>query len=219
MVYFQSIKASPSPSGPNANAVPFFDRLYPAGHSIPLGYVATGLVTLAILTPAAALPGMSADQALETGAMYAETLGIAVGFSLSLKSVVFRYRPYAYSAAPAAFANPDIVNSFPSNHTTLAFASAIFAGYVFDSSHPDSPYRWAVWGAGLSLATTTAVLRVLSGDHFLSDVVAGAALGAACGFIVPRLHTIGAGEPRPGGTGLSFELLPDGATLKLSFAP
>ena len=102
--------------------------------------------------------------------MYAETLGIAVGFSLSLKSVVFRYRPYAYSAAPAAFANPDIVNSFPSNHTTLAFASAIFAGYVFDSSHPDSPYRWAVWGAGLSLATTTAVLRVLSGDHFLSDV-------------------------------------------------
>ena len=31
-------------------------------------------------------------------------------------------------------------------------------------------------------------MRVMSGKHFLSDVVAGAAAGAFCGYIVPKMH-------------------------------
>jgi undecaprenyl-diphosphatase len=219
--YFQSIKASPTSSGIDSSAIPFFDRLYVTGHSAAMGTVADGMVVVAALLPAVALPGMSLSQTLDTGVMYVETMALAIGASAALKSIVFRYRPYAYAASPSDFSNPDIASSFPSNHSTLAFASAVFAGYLFDRTHPDSPYRWAVWGAGLGLATATASIRVASGDHFLSDVVTGASLGALCGFVVPWLHTVSAEftATLPGGSKLGFEPLPDGMALKLSFAP
>ena len=219
--YFQSIKASPDAAQIDPSVIPFFDRLYVTNHNAALGYVADGLVGVTALLPAVALPGMSFNQVLDTGVMYVETMGLAIGASSALKALVFRYRPFAYGASPSAFSDPDIASSFPSNHSTLAFASAVFAGYLFDQTHPDSPYRWAVWGAGLGLATLTASIRVVSGDHFLSDVVSGAALGAACGFVVPWLHTIAAKAtvPGPGDSKLGLEPLPDGMALKLSFLP
>ena len=219
--YFQSIKASPNASQIDPNAIPFFDRLYVTTHSAALGYVADGLVGVTALLPAVALPGMSFNQILDTGVMYVETMGLAIGTSSALKSIFFRYRPYAYAAPSSDFSDPDIASSFPSNHSTLAFASAVFAGYLFDKTHPDSPYRWAVWGAGLGLATVTASIRIASGDHFLSDVVSGAALGAACGFVVPWLHTVAAKTTvqGPGDSKVGLESLPDGVALKLSFMP
>ena len=40
-------------------------------------------------------------------------------------------------------------------------------------------------------ATTTAVLRILSGNHFMTDVLTGALLGTLWGVGVPMLHTLG----------------------------
>lgn len=219
--YFKSIKASPEASQIDPNSIPFFDRLYVTSHSTSLGYVADGLVGVTALFPAVVLPGMSKAEMFDTGVMYVETLGLAVGTSEALKSIFFRYRPYAYAAPASDFSNPDIAMSFPSNHSTLAFASAVFAGYLFDETHPDSPYRWAVWTAGLGLAAVTASVRVISGAHFISDVVAGAALGSACGFFVPWLHRIAekAAVRGPGDSKLALEPLPDGLALKLSFMP
>jgi len=43
-----------------------------------------------------------------------------------------------------------------------------------------------------SLATATALLRVASGSHFMTDVLAGALIGTALGIGIPFLHaTIG----------------------------
>jgi len=148
--------------------------------------------------------------------MLAETLGLAYSADALVKSLVTRYRPYAYSSPPPSdIGSGDIASSFPSRHATLAFASAVFAGTVFDSTHPDSPYRALVWGGGLGLAAGICALRIASGDHFPSDVVAGAALGAGIGFLVPYLHRTRAEAAGEGGPTATLSASMTGLSLTL----
>ena len=157
------------------------------------------------------------------GVMYVETLGLAYGLDSLLKSAVVRYRPYAYSTStPADFSNSEITASFPSSHATLAFSAAVFTGYVFDEINPDSNLRPWVWASGLTVAAAVSTLRIASGDHFLSDVVAGGAIGAASGFLVPFLHTrLRAIKTQPNDAISSVDLEParGGIALKLSLRP
>jgi membrane-associated phospholipid phosphatase len=67
-------------------------------------------------------------------------------------------------------------SSFPSLHTTAAFA----VGTVFAESGNDD-YRWLRRVVGYGMASATAYLRVHENQHWLSDTVAGAALGIATG--------------------------------------
>ena len=45
--------------------------------------------------------------------------------------------------------------------------------------------------ASYSLATATALLRIMSGNHFMTDVLSGALLGTIWGIGVPMVHTLG----------------------------
>ena len=65
-------------------------------------------------------------------------------------------------------------DSFPSMHVSTAFA----VGTVLAESGSDD-YRWLRRGIGYGLATATAYGRLDSNAHWLSDTVAGAALGIA----------------------------------------
>ncbi|MFI5402093.1 MAG: phosphatase PAP2 family protein [Planctomycetota bacterium] len=70
--------------------------------------------------------------------------------------------------------------TFPSGHTALAFAVAVVLGAAFPRA------RW--WF--LSLACGVGASRVLMGEHFLSDVIAGGGVGYACArsvLAVPRV--------------------------------
>lgn len=64
-------------------------------------------------------------------------------------------------------------NSFPSGHTTEAFANATFLFEEYKDKN--------IWIgiAGYAVASTTAYLRIYNNRHWLSDVVAGAGLGIA----------------------------------------
>jgi membrane-associated phospholipid phosphatase len=62
-------------------------------------------------------------------------------------------------------------NSFPSGHTTTAFAAAEFLRQEYKDVSP-----W--YGiAGYAIATTTGALRVYNNRHWISDVAAGAGFG------------------------------------------
>jgi membrane-associated phospholipid phosphatase len=91
----------------------------------------------------------------------AEVLGYAIG----------RERPDATTSANEWGKGGD---SFPSLHTTVAFA----VGTVFAESGNDE-YRWIRRIIGYGVASATAYVRTSENVHWLSDSVAGAALGIA----------------------------------------
>lgn len=126
----------------------------------------------------------------EISAMYLQTLAFAVFLPSYAKGGVQRIRPYAYSAdAPQDLKqSAETRRSFFSGHTTIAFASAVFAGTVYSEFHPNSSSSTTVWIVAMSAASVVGLFRITAGAHYLTDVLAGAAVGSAVGYLVPQLH-------------------------------
>ncbi|HET9234834.1 MAG TPA: phosphatase PAP2 family protein, partial [Candidatus Eisenbacteria bacterium] len=127
----------------------------------------------------------------------AEASLIATGVSFLLKRAASRPRPYAYLPETDRPADSDYdvtaehaFESFPSNHATVAWASALSGATHFAFSRPDlsgtTHFVSGVLAGGH--ATTAGILRVESGKHFPTDVVAGSLLGAATGLGVALLN-------------------------------
>ncbi len=92
--------------------------------------------------------------------IYALSTAISSAIVLPLKKITKIQRPDG-----SAF------NSFPSGHTTTAFAAAEFLRMEYKDVSP-----W--YGiAGYAVAATTGVLRLYNNKHWVSDVVAGAGFG------------------------------------------
>jgi hypothetical protein len=87
----------------------------------------------------------------------------------TLKFAAGRLRPNETTDVDQWFDHGD---SFPSMHTSLAFA----IGTVFAESG-DERYRWLRRVLGYGVAGATGYLRLDHNQHWASDVVAGAALG------------------------------------------
>jgi membrane-associated phospholipid phosphatase len=122
--------------------------------------------------------------------MYAESALLTVGVKDVLKASFLRPRPYlAYADTSAELLeDDDRFFSFPSGHTTFAFMTASFATYIFCQSDAKDSSKWLMGGLSFAAAGATAVLRVASGVHYPTDVVAGAAIGTLVGLTVPWFH-------------------------------
>ncbi|MCZ2152225.1 MAG: phosphatase PAP2 family protein [Bryobacterales bacterium] len=107
--------------------------------------------------------------------------GIAAGMSialfLGLKRVTGRKRPCQIEPHCWARLLPPDQFSFPSGHAMTAFAVASSLGHFYPFLAPGL----------LFCAISVAASRILLGMHFLSDVVAGAALGAGLAYGVAGL--------------------------------
>ncbi len=129
-----------------------------------------------------------------------ESLAIAGTLIQSIKYLAARKRPYvryghAIDGATAAEGstydvnNPDSHLSFPSGHTGATAALTVSAAML--ASLQDSkaaPYLWA--GAAVS-TVSVAALRMMAEKHYFTDVLAGAAIGAGTGALIPWLHKRG----------------------------
>lgn len=93
--------------------------------------------------------------------------------STVIKTLVERTRPPAVLGVDALVALPDTA-SFPSGHATTAAAAATALALLVP--------RWRV--PAVTLALLVGASRVLLGVHFIGDVLAGFALGAAIGALV-----------------------------------
>ena len=190
-----------------------FDRWAARKYSSALDNAGTVGTALAVALPLFSV--YASGDWLTEGVMFAETMLVASGTYSVIKSFVKRNRPYMYfdGGSTSDMEDGDYENSFPSGHTTNAFAAAVFAGYTFSVYNPDSNLKIPVWIAGLSVASATGVLRVLSGNHFPSDVLAGAALGSLTGFLVPYLHL----KQNIFSKNVEISALPAGALVKVRF--
>ncbi len=168
-----------------------FDRLIMNPYSETLDHLGTCFEAAALLTPAALLSAPSQDY-WKIGIEYAETLAFTYGAKELAKLCVSRPRPYMYydNAPQNRIDEGDWDDSFFSGHTTLSFAAAGFTTYMLCQYFPDSPWKIPVISASYLLAATTAGLRLASGNHFMTDVLCGAAAGTAIGFLVPYVNSL-----------------------------
>jgi len=172
-----------------------------------LGFVAVPLATLGVM----AIESHDDRGVLVDAAIIIEAVTIATDLDQLVKMTVGRERPFVHALPPEDKpltehpADNDL--SFYSGHTTWTFAFATAAGTIASRRGYDSaPY---IWVGGLGLAATTGYLRIAADKHWGTDVLAGAALGAAIGYLVPRyLHARRTVEVAP---------LPDGVAITGSF--
>ncbi len=107
----------------------------------------------------------------------------------TLKVLAGRARPYASAGNAADFQfmrglKNDAYRSFPSGHTTSAFAFAATVATETQRWWPRS--RWIIGPLVYGGATLTGISRVYNRQHWASDVMGGAAIGTFTGLKVVR---------------------------------
>jgi membrane-associated phospholipid phosphatase len=140
--------------------------------------------------------------------MMTEAVAISLTLMQVAKFTVARTRPDAWAGSGSVTANSRM--SFFAGHSSTPFAIAA-AGTQLLRMRGRSGWKWfaAVSFVG---AAATGLFRVSSDNHWMTDVIAGAAIGTAVGFSVPLLVLHPASErsagvtlvPAPGGLALVF---------------
>jgi membrane-associated phospholipid phosphatase len=132
-----------------------------------LGVYATGLAT-------------DSDDIRRTGRLLFESISYSGISVMAIRYIFGRSRPYPGNSPTDFnwFETSNEIQSFPSGHTTVAFAlSTVLAEEI-----------GGVWAriAFYGLASMTGYARVRNNQHWFSDVVVGAGLGLVTGLHVVR---------------------------------
>jgi undecaprenyl-diphosphatase len=116
---------------------------------------------------------------VKKGLFIVETIGISTAITLSTKYIVNRERPFVN--------NPSVIKasdgggpSFPSGHTSEAFATAT----ALSIDYP----KWYVIVPSFAWAGTVGFSRMYLGVHYPTDVIAGAIVGSGSAFLSYKLN-------------------------------
>ena len=137
------------------------ETVYPFSLAIPVGLLGIGFI--------------KHDKALQQKGFVALTsLTISMASTYVLKRIISRERP----SITYPFIQPVIVEtngSFPSGHTTAAFATATSLTLAYP--------KWYVAVPAYTWASTVAYSRLHLGVHYPSDILAGAVIGASSAWL------------------------------------
>lgn len=146
-----------------------------------------------------AVAGVFVDEGFRHGindlVVIAEATLLASTASGVSTAITGRPRPYMYGTeAPLSVrANGNGGLSYFSGHTATSFGAVTSTFMTLRRLHPAERWPWLVLAGGATVAGLVGATRILAGDHFPTDVIAGAFVGAAIGVLVPALHA----APRP----------------------
>lgn len=150
--------------------------------------------------------------------MYYETSAVTFSmYNFSPFGALFqnKIRPIAYynNVDPELRREGNSRNSFYSGHVANAAASSFFIAKVYSDYHPElGNKKYLLYGLATIPPLAISYLRVKALFHFPSDALAGLAIGAACGILIPETHRI---KNRPVRWGLAP--VPNGAALTLNW--
>lgn len=161
-------------------------------HSLAGGASSLGSPGALLLTTGLLAGGrlFGSDRVADAGLHSTEAILLSAAATSLVKGVVGRARPYVPSSDPNE-SGPDAdvfrfgrgfgadYSSFPSGHTTVAFAAASALTRELFDSHFDA--RWVVGPLLYGGATAVGLSRMYKNKHWASDVMAGAALGTFIG--------------------------------------
>lgn len=149
--------------------------------------------------------------------MYAESVLFNSALTFWGKGGVHRIRPYAYFAKTPLNTkmSAEAKKSFFSGHSSTAFMSMIFLSTVYSSYYPNSRWKTHIWIGSILMASTVGYLRIAAGAHFLTDVLFGAIVGSAVGYLIPKIHETD--HKNISLKSLSLSMQPPGITVQFSF--
>ena len=125
------------------------------------------------------LPPSKKGETLSKANTFKSILGALLGgsFTLFVGQFIFRARPFAAREVNLLINPPITIASFPSLHTTLAFALACTL-FLFSK-------KIGIWF--LIIATLIGIARVYVGVHYPSDILFGAVIGCLSGYLIKKL--------------------------------
>lgn len=132
--------------------------------------------------------GGNTETAIQLSLINMETFAVTEVLNLTVSNLVPRRRPEGASCDPTSKYDPHCVKSFWSGHAANVFAAASLVCVEHGAldlygGNADA----AACAASLAIASGVGVLRIAANDHHASDVIVGAAVGAATGYLMPKL--------------------------------
>jgi len=215
----------PALPGPTSTLLSI-DRLAVTQHIDPNAGTYSDITLWTAIGFAALDPFLSAsrdgwDAAIVDAIMYAETISLTEALTDLTKIAVRRPRPIDYVNCPfnsktnssACTNNTDLQLSFFSGHSATVGAIGATATYLaFRRAGARSPRAWLTLATSIGMTTFVSIERVRAGQHFPTDVVAGAFAGAMVGVLVPHFHRHAQEAPS---VWIGFAPVPSGGSLTL----
>jgi membrane-associated phospholipid phosphatase len=168
-----------------------FNQISVDNYNNDISLISDIMLGICMAIPAAQIfDGRASEEWGIYGLMYIENVAFAGGAAAITKNIFRAPRPYVYSKdAPMEMKQEvDARLSFFSGHSALAFAGMTFFAETYGDLYPETKNHTLIWLGSMTLASTTAILRIFSGRHFPVDVLVGAAVGIAIGKLIPELH-------------------------------
>lgn len=149
----------------------------------------TSYVSLAVPATILAVGAIKGDKlTLQKGLYITESIGVSILASSILKRSINRQRPFLShpEILPAATASSP---SFPSGHTSMAFATATSLSIAYP--------KWYVIVPAFAWAGSVGYSRMYLGVHYPSDVAAGALVGAGSAWLTYKANQWLQGKKKP----------------------
>jgi undecaprenyl-diphosphatase len=158
-----------------------------------LSDITLGLMGVYALTDVVLAGVLDRDEWYDYLMMYGQGAAITLALTNLAKLAVRRPRPIAYRQVREGI-HPSETNtalSFFSGHASLAGClAATSAHLVWLRDDSTLLEKILVTSVGALLVVGVGAFRVLEGDHFPTDVIAGALVGLGVGVLVPQIHVI-----------------------------
>ncbi|MDD5301786.1 MAG: phosphatase PAP2 family protein [Elusimicrobia bacterium] len=133
--------------------------------------------------------GGNKDTAIQLALINAETFAVVEVLNLTVSNVLPRSRPEGAVCDPNTKYDPACVKSFWSGHAANVFAAAslVCAEHGALGLYGGGKADTIACAGALVVASAVGVSRITSNNHHASDVFVGAAVGAAAGYLMPKL--------------------------------